>query len=84
MLVLHSLGSTVNPDIGSGTKWTEGESLMQWTRSHFKTGKTDERVIRGKRIVFKDMFSLGFQLSIVPKRSNVDPDEVLTQMMKSL
>ncbi len=55
---------------------------MSWTTSLFNSGKTEERIVSGKRIVFKDMFPLGFQLSVVPKRGNVDPDAVLSEMMK--
>jgi hypothetical protein len=82
ILVMHVLGSTLNPNIGSGEKWSEGDELMEWTRNLFRSGKTKERTVNGKRIVFKDMFPLGFQLSILPKRGTVEPDDILTEMMK--
>lgn len=82
MLVMHAFGSTLNPHIGSGKKWSKGNELMKWTWSLFKSGKTEERSVNGKRVIVRDMFPLGFQLSILPKRGTVDPSDVLTEMMK--
>lgn len=82
MLTMILIGSTLNPNVGSGEKWDEGDELLKWMTTLPKSGKTEERIIDGKRVVFKDMFPLGFQLSVLPMGGKVDPDDVFLEMMK--